>query len=292
MRRGARRILKLLAFLTVLAAGAAVFWYVRPDLARRSVQAAREFWESPQVRGFFWPKKQSGRFSVIYDPENISTDYVDSILRIAETSENLLQELLGRSYVHDIRIYVFTMPGRHYIWTNGESEIHLCFEDKNDLLPPGMGGDRNHVAEIAHALALLVAQIRSGGAETPLPNDRATESLATYLEMNILVPGLWQKEKELLWPAPYDYLHDSGPADYARYASNPPQDMQAGRFWSQWDTFWFRLDKAGGPETVGKVLDRAGGPVGHIDVDELARAVEEVTGKKDLAQFVRSLPRG
>jgi hypothetical protein len=278
-------------FLCIVGGALAAFWYLAPEEARRSLAAVKEFIQSPQVRGFTWPSKQEGQFTITYQKGAIPEDYVDAVVRIIRLTGSLLDNNLNRSYSRPIDIYIFTREGQNYFWTNGTDEIHLVFEDTNDLLPPGMGGSRDHVSKIAHILALVVAQIGTGNGDGVKPHDQAMEALANYLEMTLLVPGYWKAEGDLLWPAPYDYQRKSNREVYDRYAPDPPPDMEADRFWTPWDTIWHTVDKTVGPEGVGQVLNQACGPVGHTDVDGLAKAVESVTGKKTLGDAIRDLGR-
>jgi len=287
VRRGARRLLSFVVFLCIVTASLAAFWYLWPDEARRSLDAVREFTQSPQVRGFTWPSRQEGQFTVTYEKGIIPEDYVDAVMRILVHTDSLLGETLNRRYSRPIDIYIFTREGQHYFWTNGTDEIHLCFKDTNDLLPPGMGGSRNHVAQIAHILALVVARIGTG--DGLQPHDQALDALANYLEMTILVPGYWRVEGDLLWPAPYDYQRKSNREVYDRYAPAPPEGLEADHFWTEWDTVWHAVDKAVGAEGVGQVLNQSCGPVGRTDVEGLASAVEDVTGKKELGDSIREL---
>lgn len=289
MRIWIKRLLVLLTLALIVGLGIGVFFYVWPEEARYTWAKVRTYLDSPRLRGWNWPSIEEGRFSVTYEDGDVPRDYADAVLRIAEKTEQILNDELGRGFLRDIDIFLFTEEGQNYLWTNGSNEVHLVFEDANDMLPPGMGGERNHVAQISHTLALLVGQIRSGTADDPLPQDRASDALATYIEMNLIVPGLWRSDGDLLWPAPYDYHRDSNPEIYARYAPDPPAGREAGRFWGPWDTFWYRLDRIGGPEAVGQVLNQAAGPVGHASVDALARGVTNVTGQEDLAEFVRQI---
>lgn len=291
MKRGVKRFLFLFVLLILLAGALGAYWYLMPDQARRNLRQAQEFLESPKVRGVLWPKVQEGRFTVTFQDREVPSDYAEAVLRIALISEEVLDEKLGRSYSRPIDIFMFSRPGRGYVWTNGQDEIHLSYADSDDLLPPGLGGQRNHVAQIAHVLAQLVAQINSGESETMAPDDQATEALANYLEMVLLVPGLWKAEGELLWPGTYNFTRYAGRDLWARYASAPPDALAGDRFWTAWDNIWYRIDKRGGPETVGRVLNLACGPVGSTDVAGLAKATGEVTGDAELAGAIRALAR-
>jgi hypothetical protein len=273
----------------ILLVGAVVaLRFLSPETYERGRDWIDGVWSSPRVQGYQWPSLEQGVCKIKYQKEIVQPDYAQAILTICDDSLDILQDVTGRSLSSSVQLYAFGGEN-HYFWTDGRREIHTVFVDDTDLLPPGLGGNRNHVANLTHTMGLFVNCIDSG--EGTFPANEIGTALANYLSLSHVVPRLWDEKGEALWPVPYNYLRDANPAVYVKHAPKGERTRAAERIWGPADVVWFTMDARHGQEKVGEVVRKtcASATGERASLDDLADTVIEVTGDRELAKRIRRL---
>jgi hypothetical protein len=286
MRVRVRTLVWLLVIVLLIVGAVVALRFLAPEQYETGRAWLEGVWMSPRVQGYQWPALEDGACKIKYQEEIVQPEYAEAILTICSSSLEILQDVTSRSLPSSVQLYAWGGDS-HYFWTDGSREIHVVFEGDTDLLPPGLGGNRNHVANLAHTMGLFVNCVDTG--EGAFPANEVGTALANYLALSYVVPRLYDEKGEALWPVPYNYALEANPAVYLKYAPKGERTRAAERVWGPADVIWFTMDTRHGQEKVGEVLRKtcAGGRTATLD--DLADTVIEVTGDKELARDIRRL---